>query len=277
MNKIKQKNIIIIISFIIVLMVTVIFISPILWQYAGAFKPTNEVIAYPPVFFFSPSLDNFIDLFQEKQALTNLKNSIIIVSISTFIGLCLSITAGYALARINIKGGKQIGFLMLVLVMVPTVTLLIPFYDIMSKIGLLGTHLAIIIVYVIFILPFNVWLLQGFFKTIPKEIEEAALIDGCSNFGVLFRIFIPISKPGIFATVIFSVMMTWGDFVFAGILGSKSSYTLAVIGASIEGKFGSSWGQLAALTLMITLPMAIFTIFTQKYLVEGLTFGAVKG
>ncbi len=277
MNKIKRKNIIIIISFIVVLMVTIIFISPILWQYTGAFKPTNEVIAYPPVFFFRPALNNFIDLFQEKQALTNLKNSIIIVSISTFIGLCLSITAGYALARINIKGGKQIGFLMLVLVMVPTVTLLIPFYDIMSKIGLLGTHLAIIIVYVIFILPFNIWLLQGFFKTIPKEIEEAALMDGCSNFGVLFRIFIPISKPGIFATVIFSVMMTWGDFVFAGILGSKSSYTLAVIGASIEGKFGSSWGQLAALTLMITLPMAIFTIFTQKYLVEGLTFGAVKG
>ena len=161
--------------------------------------------------------------------------------------------------------------------MVPTVTLLIPLYDIMRKIGLLGTHAAIIIVYIIFILPFNIWLMRGFFTGIPVEIEEAALIDGCSNFGVLLKIIVPLSKPGIFATIMFSIMMTWGDFVFAGTLGSRTSFTLPVIAASIEGKFGSSWGQLAFLVLIITMPMIVFTIFTQKYLVEGLTHGAIKG
>ena len=277
MNKINRKNIRNIILFIIGLFVVLMFILPIVWQYMGALKPTSQVIALPPVFVFKPSLDNFIDLQREKQAMFNLKNSLIIISIATFINMVLSITAGYALARINIKGGKKIAFLMLVLTMVPTVTLLIPLYDIMTKIGLLGSHAAIIIVYIIFILPFNIWLMKGFFKSIPVEIEEAALIDGCSNMGVLLRIVVPLSKPGIFATIIFSVMMSWGDFVFAGILGSKSSFTLPVIAASIEGKFGSSWGQLAFLVLIITLPMIIFTIFTQKYLVEGLTFGAVKG
>jgi multiple sugar transport system permease protein len=185
----------------------------------GALKPTSQVIALPPVFVFKPSLDNFIDLQREKQAMFNLKNSLIIISIATFINMVLSITAGYALARINIKGGKKIAFLMLVLTMVPTVTLLIPLYDIMTKIGLLGSHAAIIIVYIIFILPFNIWLMKGFFKGIPVEIEEAALIDGCSNMGVLLRIVVPLSKPGIFATIIFSVMMSWGDFVFAGFRG----------------------------------------------------------
>jgi multiple sugar transport system permease protein len=277
LNKIKRQDILNIILFIVAFIVTAIFILPILWQYLGAFKPSNKVISLPPVFFFKLSVDNFIELQLQKQALSHLKNSLIIVSVSTFVCLVLSIMAGYALARINFKGVKRIGFLMLVLTMVPTITLLIPLYDIMSKIGLLGTHAAIILVYIIFILPFNIWLMMGFFKGIPIEIEEAALIDGCNNFRVLFRVVVPISKPGIFATMIFSIMMSWGDFVFAGILGSKSSYTLAVIGATIEGKFGSSWGQLASLTLILTVPMVIFTMFTQKYLVEGLTFGAVKG
>ena len=277
MDRINRRKVINAVLFTVTLIITVMFLFPILWQYMGAFKPPNAVIKLPPVFFFKPSMNNFIELESTKQALFHLKNSVIIVGISTFIALILSIMGGYALARINIKGGKQLGFLMLVLTMVPTVTLLIPIYDIMRKIGLIGTHSAVILVYIVLILPFNIWLMRGFFKGIPIEIEEAALIDGCSNFGVLLRIVVPISKPGIFATIIFSLMMSWGDFVFAGILGSKFSHTLPVIGAAIEGKYGSGWGQLAFLTLIITLPMIIFTVFTQQYLVEGLTHGAVKG
>ncbi len=277
MHRIRRKTILNIILFVLALIVTIAFIFPILWQYMGAFKPSNMVIKLPPIWFFKPTMDSFFDLEGEKQALFHLKNSLIIVSISLVISVILSIFAGYSLARFRFKGSRQLGFLMLILTMVPTVTLLIPMYDIMSKIKLIGTHAAIIIVYVVLILPFDVWLMHGFFKGVPIEVEEAALIDGCTNFGVLVRIVVPMAKPGIFATIIFSVMMSWGDFVFAGILGSKDSQTLPVIAAAIEGKYGSSWGQLAFISLIITLPMIIFTMFTQQYLVEGMTHGAVKG
>ena len=277
MQKINRRKMLSIITFIVVLLVTIFFIFPILWEYVSAFKPANQVITMPPTFIFQPSFENAITLERTKQALHHLRNSVIIVGVSTALSVVLSLLAGYSLARFEFKAGRHLGFLLLVLTMVPTVTLLIPIYDIMRKINLIGTHISIILVYTALILPFNIWLMRGFFLGVPRDIEEAALIDGCSRFNVLLKIVIPISKPGIFATIIFSLMMSWGDFIFAGVLGSKSSFTLPVIGAAMQGKYGSTWGELAFLTLMITIPMIIFTIFTQKYLVEGLTHGAVKG
>jgi multiple sugar transport system permease protein len=161
--------------------------------------------------------------------------------------------------------------------MVPSVSLLIPIYDIIMKIGLIGTYGAIILVYVVFVLPFSIWLMRGFFAEVPIEVEEAAAIDGCNKIGIFIRIVLPLSKPGIFANVIFTLMMLWGDFVFAGILGNKRTYTLPVIAAATEGKYGAEWGQLAALVVVITIPMLFFAIFAQKYLIKGLTMGAVKG
>jgi len=273
----NRRNIGKIVIFAAVFIITVAFMLPIIWQYISAFKPPQAVMAYPPTLKFKPTLTNYYDLQETRQVLRHLKNSILIVGGATAISVFMSILAGYSLARFQFKGGKNIAFILLILTMIPTITLIIPIYDIMRKIQLLGSPFAIILVYIAIILPFNIWLMRGFFTGVPKDIEEAALIDGCSRIRVLFNIVIPISKPGIFATTIFSLMFAWGDFVFAGVLGNKSSFTLPVIGAQIEGKYGSTWGQLAALVLVISLPMILFSIFAQKYLVEGLTHGAVKG
>lgn len=275
--KIKRKTVISIISFTVVLIITCFFIFPILWQYIGAFKSGKEVVAMPPVYFFKPSFQSWIELQNTKQVLLHLRNSIVIVGIAILLNILLSVITGYSLARFSYKGRNKLGFIILTLTMIPSVSLLIPIYDIMIKINLIGTHLALILIYLVFSLPFSVWLMRGFFAEIPVEIEEAGLIDGCSRFGVLIRIVMPISKPGIFATVIFSLMMIWGDFVFAGIIGSKDSFTLPVIAAMTTGKFGSEWGQLAALTVVITLPMLLFAMLIQKHLVKALTMGAVKG
>lgn len=277
MKIVKRKKILEITTLIIVLIITFVFIAPVLWQYISAFKSSDMVISNPPVFIFKPTLQNWIELEKTKQASNNLINSLIIISISTSIIIFLSLLSGYGLARFKFKGRNFIGLLVLVLTMIPVVVLLIPFYDVMRALGLIGTHAAIILVYVIFTLPFGIWLMRGFFLEVPIEIEEAAFIDGCSRIRVLFRIAVPLSKPGIFATIIFTIMFTWSDFVFAGILGSKSSHTLPVLASATLGKYHSAWGQLAAVTIMITLPVVIFAMFTQKHLVKGLTHGAVKG
>lgn len=277
MKTVNKKTIINIITFIIVLSVTFFFILPLLWQYIGSFKSGIDIVKTPPVFIFKPSVQSWVELQTYKQVIKNLRNSLIIVGVSIIINIILSIITGYSLARFKYKGRNVIGFLILILTMVPSVTLLIPIYTIMINLDLIGKHIAIIITYIVFALPFSIWIMRSFFVELPIEIEEAALIDGCTRFGVLVKIVVPISKPGIFATVVFSLMMLWGDFVFAGILGDKSSYTLPVIGAMTTGKFGAEWGQLAALTIVISIPMLIFALFTQKYLVQGLTMGAVKG
>jgi multiple sugar transport system permease protein len=274
LNKRRVKNFI---YFLVVLIITLAFIFPILWQYLGAFKKTNQVIAYPPVVKFRPTIESWVELEHSKQVIHHLKNSIINVGVSTIIILFLSSLSGYALARFHFRGRNFIGLMVLVLTMIPVVTLLIPFYDVMRLLGLIGSHGAIILVYVAFNLPFCVWLMRGYFLEIPIEIEEAAYIDGCSKLGVLVRIVLPLSKPGMVSATIFTLMMSWSDFIFAGTLGSKSSQTLPVIAAATQGKYSSEWGQLAALTIIITLPIVVFTLFTQQYLVKGLTHGAVKG
>jgi multiple sugar transport system permease protein len=276
-NKLYKRKLKNFIYFLVVLIITLAFIFPILWQYLGAFKKTNQVIAYPPVVKFRPTIESWVELEHSKQVIHHLKNSIINVGVSTIIILFLSSLSGYALARFHFRGRNFIGLMVLVLTMIPVVTLLIPFYDVMRLLGLIGSHGAIILVYVAFNLPFCVWLMRGYFLEIPIEVEEAAYIDGCSKLGVLMRIVLPLSKPGMVSATIFTLMMSWSDFIFAGTLGSKSSQTLPVIAAATQGKYSSEWGQLAALTIIITLPIVVFTLFTQQYLVKGLTHGAVKG
>lgn len=250
---------------------------PLYWILAASFKTELSLYAKPPQWVFSPILENYKRVLFNIPFFQYLGNSLLIALGTTIGSLVLGTLAAYGFSRVKFRGSEALRFLILVTRMVPRMTLVVPYYLLMMKIGLLDTYTGLVIAYVSFALPFSIWLLIGFFDDVPIEIEEAAMVDGCTPLGTLIRVVIPIAAPGLAVAAIFAFLVSWNEFLFALILSGPASKTLPVVIAGLTTDLGPLYGEMSAAAVMIMLPNIVMTLAMQRYVVRGLTLGAVKG
>jgi multiple sugar transport system permease protein len=249
---------------------------PILWTLMTAFKTRADFLAYPPLFVFEPTLDNFKEVLGESDFISAFKNSIIISLGVVFFALLLGVPAAYGLSRFYFKAKSSIAFLILSMRFAPAVVILIPMFMIYRTFGLINTYPGMILIYMLVNLPLVIWIMYGFFKDIPKDIEEAGLVDGAKPGYIFLRIVTPLVLPGLAATAILTMIFTWNELMFALILTGSNTKTLPLAIYQFISYAEISWGQLAASSIIAILPVTVFTLICQKYLVSGLTFGALK-
>jgi multiple sugar transport system permease protein len=258
--------------------IVVLTVFPIAWIALTAFKGPQEIGAVPPTPFVKhPTVANF------SEALANgfgasLANSVIVGVASTILALLISAPAAYAFARYPFPGSRAILTGVLIVRMVPGIALVIPFFKMMRTLGILNTHTALIVTYLSFQVPFAIWLLEGFFRSLPRELEEAALVDGCSRFRAFRSIVLPVAAVGMATTAIFCFIMSWNEFLYAATFtsGPGSQTGPAAISQAITS-YEISWGRMSASALLFIMPVLLFSMFFQRFIVRGLTLGAVKG
>jgi ABC-type glycerol-3-phosphate transport system permease component len=263
-----------------VILLTLLIITPFLWMFLGSFKSNFELMQKQgqTLWIENPTLSNYSRLFKEYDFARYFLNSTIVSSLTAVIATSFSAFAGYSLARFSFPGKGLMSFLILLTQMIPAIATIIPLFLWFQWLHLLNTYWALIIAYNAFAIPFCTWLLRGFFMEIPVELEEAAMIDGASQLGTFLRIVVPLSLPGLLATLIFSFILAWQEFLFAVTFTSSSELRTLTVGvAAMRGKDIVDWGLLNAGVVVTTVPLAILFAFVQRYLVKGLTAGAVKG
>ncbi|MFN3172661.1 MAG: carbohydrate ABC transporter permease [Hyphomicrobiales bacterium] len=251
---------------------------PFWWVVSGSFKIPQEIIARVPTMFpQSFTLEHYQKLLSSSDYGTYLVNSLVVSSLSAFITLLLAIPAGYAFFRLAFKGRETYYRIILLAYAFPSIVVLIPLFGMFAKAGLVDTRTALVIVNVAFALPFAIWMLRSFFASIPKEIEEAARLDGGPPLTVLWRIMIPLTAPGIAAVAIFAFVTSWTEYVFASVMIlSDARRTIPVGFSGIIGQYQVDWGLLLAGASLAILPVVIVFAFIGRWFVTGLTEGAVK-
>jgi multiple sugar transport system permease protein len=244
-----------------------------------ALKTETAIFAWPPVWIFKPTLQSFYNalfVFGGRSAASYLINSIVISAVSTLLAVVLGAMAAYGLVRFSFAGKRHLAFWILSTRFAPPVAFIVPIYLMVQKVGLLDSHIALILIYTAMNLSLVIWILRGFFAEIPIEIEEAALVDGYSRLQIFWRVAIPLVRPGIVSTAILSAIFSWNEFLYAVVLTQSRAATLPVYLAGFSNSMGLAWGEYMAVGTMAVLPILVFTFALQKHLVRGLTFGAVK-
>lgn len=254
-------------------------IFPIYWTIATSFKSGDMLFSWPPTYVpFPPTLANYIYIFELQPVTKFLLNSIIVAVVSTPISVALAALAAFGFSRFQFRGRNMFMFMFLAVRMLPAMIIALPLFIIFRNLGLHDSLLGLIIVYTAFNMPFNIWLLQGFFAEIPQELEDAALIDGCSYWQLFQKIMVPLIAPGLVASAIFCLLLAWNEFTFALTLTyTIKSQTLPIAIAGMTNDRGTLFGSMGAIGTVATLPILAFALYVQKYLVQGLTAGALKG
>lgn len=270
--------------------VVVVFLFPLYWLVGLSFKTRAQLFANPPLWIWEPTLENYRSVLQlalgeggsmqgtsTGEFVRFFVNSLVVSFSSVLLSLIVGVPAGYAFARFKFFGSGAMFFSLLVMRMLPPIAVLLPMYVLLRQLGLLDTYLGLSLAYTTFSLPLVVWIMRGFFEGLPKELEESAMIDGCSRFGTFWRVILPLTRPGLVAATIFSVALSWNDFLFAVVLTSRKTQTLPVMMAGYSSDVGIAWGEMTAAAVLVILPVIVFSILTQKHLVAGLSSGTVKG
>ena len=270
-----RKRLSTILRYIITILVLAFFMFPIFWIVMTGFKSGAEFMHTPPIWFpANPGWQSFRHVI-ETGGLNALKNSLIISTCTTALALIIGSLAGYGLARYKV-GGDNLSFFILSQRFMPPVVIIFPFLILFKSLKWLDTYQALIIVDLTFTLPYTVWMMRSFFIEIPIEMEEAALVDGCSPFGAFRYVAFPLSAPGLIATGVFVFIFSWSEFFFGITLTQTRAVPLAVYLPNFFGKQMIMWGEVGALSLMAIVPLFVMSLFVQRYLVRGLTLGAVK-
>jgi N,N'-diacetylchitobiose transport system permease protein len=261
------------------LLVFAVMVFPVYWMVATAFKPGQQILSYTPQWFpTSPTLSNFRDAIDQPFFWHAVKNSLIIVSAVVALSVVLAFLASLALAKFHFYGRKAFIVLILGVQMVPLAALIIPLYILMSRLGQIDKLTGVIAMYLTFVLPFTVWTMRGFLLGIPKELEEAAMVDGATRFGAFVRVLLPLVGPGLVATSIFAFIQAWNEFIIAYVfLHTPEKQTLMVWLASFTTLRGTDWGPLMAGATLSALPVVVFFLLVQRRIAFGLTAGAVRG
>lgn len=244
------------------------------WMLATSLKDQGSVTAYPPTFLFRPTLANYRKVLGRTPFPSFLLNSAVVGAGATGLGLLLGLPAAYSIARFR-QSRLAVG--VLVSRMAPGIGYLVPWFMLFSQVGLVDTHLALILTHLILTLPLTIWVMVPFFEDLPPGMEEAALIDGCSWYGVLWHVAIPLTRPGMVAAGILSFIFSWNNFLFALILGGDRTRTLPVAVFNFMTFEEVNWGAVAAAATLICLPVVLLALLIQRHLVSGLTLGGVKG
>jgi multiple sugar transport system permease protein len=268
----------------IILLVWTVF--PFFWIALTSLKTPGDIISVPPKVLFSPTFDNYMALLigeQRGQYAASRPdfplfffNSMVISLGAVLLSLAAGIPAAYALARFNFPYKNAIAFVLMSFRFVPFIAFVIPLYILYQKVGLYNTHIGLILAYQLITLPFTIWMLRSFFMEIPLEIQEAAKIDGCSWLGVLMRVILPLSMPGLSVTMILGFMFCWNAFNYPLMLAGRQTFPVTVGAIQFISYEQVLWGQMAAATIVAALPQLLLSLMVQKYIVRGLTMGAVK-
>ncbi len=256
-----------------------VMIFPIYWMIATAFKPGRDILSLEPRWVPAPAtLANFVDALARPFFWSSVRSSLIVVLTVVAVSLALAFVAALGVARFGFRGRRAFLVMILVVQMVPLTALVIPIYLLMDAAGTTDTLGGVIVTYLAFIVPFMVWTLRGFVANIPIELEEAAMIDGCTRGGAFLRIVFPLCAPGLVATAIFAFIQAWNDYIIAYVLlRSPDQQTLTVWLASFTTNRGTDWGPLMAGATMTSVPVVAFFLLVQRHVTTGLTAGAVKG
>ena len=251
---------------------------PIVWMLLSSFKSLTDVLSPTPLLTFKPTLANYIGLVSGgNNVLTYFRSSILAAGISTIIATTLGCFAGYGLARSNFRGKRHLAFWIISTRMAPIAAVILPLFIGFTFLHLINTVWGLIVAYLSFNLPFAIWIMNAFFADLPPGIEEAARVDGASNFQTFWRIALPMTAPGIVTTAILCLVFSWNDYAFAVTFAGPGSQTLPVAASQLITQTGVDWGQLTAIGTVVALPMVIVGLAVRRYLVRGLTLGAVTG
>lgn len=265
-------------TYVAAIVVGLFAVFPLFWMVLTSVKPQAEIITPEPVWWPSEFVFDRYPRVLDAGFTTYLRNSLIVAAGVTTLGLLVSTLAGYALARFKMPLRNLLVMLILVTQLFPLVVLLIPLFIVMRNFELLGSLWGLIIAYLAFITPLTIWILRGFFISIPTELEDAALIDGCTRFGAMWRVILPLAGPGIAASAIFAWIAAWNEFLMAlTFIRSDALRTLPVGLAQFAGLEQTDHGAIMAASTMFTVPVVIFFLFVHKRLTTGMVAGAVKG
>jgi multiple sugar transport system permease protein len=291
--------------------VCILFLIPVIWMMMTAFKPREDVISVPPKIFFRPTLEGFVSLFTQRSTLTRMQqerlerdpnlgwadrimlqrglkiigpsqyvqrlvNSVIIAMLSTIAAVVLGLLAAYAFSRFRVRASADWQFFILSTRMLPAVVVTIPIFLMYTQIGLNDTHLGMILLYTVFNLSLSVWLLKGFLDEIPREYEEAALVDGYTRWQAFRKIVLPQATTGIAATTVFCLIFAWNEYAFALMLTRERARTAPPSIPTVLGTAGVEWSAIAAGSLLFLIPVVIVTFALRNYLLRGITFGALR-
>ena len=258
--------------------ILVIWSFPVLWALLTSFKTERDVLAYPPKLIFTPTLANYMDvLFGSASVLPNLWSSFVVASVATALAMLIAIPAAYALARLEFPARHGTGFYVLATQMLPPVGLIIPYYLVLQKLAMLDTYSGLVVIYLTVSLPFAVWLLVSYFEDIPREMEEAALLDRAGRLRALWHVILPQVRGGIAVTTIFVFLNAWNEFLFAVVLGGNRVRTVTVAMFNFISVEQTLWAKLAAGAVLAMAPVILLGLLAQRHIVKGLTVGAVKG
>lgn len=264
-----------------VIFILVWCIFPFYWAVVSSLKPNIELFDPNPTLLpRNPTFSNYVKVFQERPFHVNIWNSIVVSGITTLTTLIFGSFAGYAIARLHMRGKAVVMALILAVSMFPQISILGSLFVILRKLGFISTYQGLILPYVAITLPLTTWILQNFFRDLPKEIEEAAAIDGCSRLRTLFQIVFPMSAPGLVATGLLTFITAWNEFLFAFTFMQKPDlYTVPVAIAMFAGRsqYEQPWGQLMAAAVIVTVPLVALVLIFQNRIIAGLSSGAVKG
>jgi multiple sugar transport system permease protein len=263
-------------SYVAAFVLVLVWILPYVWMILAAFKDKRDVTASPPVFIFSPTLVNFENIFSGYDLLPAIFNSFVIVALATSLAMIAGTLAAYGLARLSFRGKNAIALEILSVRMLPPIATAVPLFLIAKTLGLLDTYWLICTVDAVGGLPLVVWVMRVFFEEVPKSVEEAAFVDGCSRLGALWRVVMPLVLPGVVATTVLTSVFIWNEFLFAVLLTGVDTAPAPVIVAGTIGRLTIDWGAASAQGALLSLPAVFPWMFLQRYLVRGLSFGSVK-
>ena len=264
--------------FAVAVAVLAVWAFPVLWALLTSFKTERDVLAYPPKVVFAPTLANYADvLFGSSTILPNLLSSFVVAGFTTVFTIIIAVPAAYALARLEFPAKRSTGFYVLATQMLPPIGLIIPYYLAMQKLAALDTYSWLIVIYLTFSLPFAVWLMVSYFEDIPREMEEAALLDRAGRLRALWYVILPQVRGGIAVTTIFVFLNAWNEFLFAVVLGGNRVRTVTVAMFNFISVEQTLWAKLAAGAVLAMLPVIVLGLVAQRHIVKGLTVGAVKG
>jgi multiple sugar transport system permease protein len=255
-------------------------ILPLFWVFISSFKPDTETYSFEQTFLpRQPTFENYINLFKLTEFGRWMLNSTILAIATTVAVIALSALAAYALSRFNFWGFETFSRLTLLAYMMPPIILVVPVFFLLSKIGLTNSLVGLLAVYIGIRIPFGMWVLRSYFFGIPLELEEAAMVDGCTRFQAFYKVVLPQAVPGMISTAIFIFSVTWHEFLFASILlfSGRTQTLSAGVASFIAEDWIPSWGMVMAAGVMISMPLVLFYVFLQRYLVAGWGGGALKG